>query len=141
MNLLIVNDEVLTADTMKDAISWKIYGIDQVFVSYDAQSARRYMDAGDVDLMLCDIEMPGESGLALLKWAKENHAEVECVFLTCHASFDYAHEAIKLGCRDYILLPAKYEDIAAAVKKSLIRSVSVDRSSSCASAANWLFRK
>lgn len=117
MNLLIVNDEVLTADTMKDAISWKTYGIDQVFVSYDAQSARRYMDAGDVDLMLCDIEMPGESGLALLKWAKENHAEVECVFLTCHASFDYAHEAIKLGCRDYILLPAKYEDIAAAVKK------------------------
>lgn len=119
MNLLIVNDEALTADTMKESITWENYGIDRVFVSYDAENARRRIDAGDVDLILCDIEMPGESGLALLKWAKENHTEVECVFLTCHASFDYAHEAIKLGCRDYILLPAKYADIGAAVKKAV----------------------
>ncbi len=121
MNLLIVNDEVLTADTMKEAIPWKSYGINEVLTAYNAKNARGLINAQNVDIMLCDIEMPGESGLSLLKWVRENNKAVECVFLTCHASFEYAREAIGLSCQDYILIPAKYEDIGEAVKKVVTR--------------------
>lgn len=38
--------------------------------------------------------------------------------MTCHASFEYAQAAIELGCVDYIVLPAKYEDILEHVKKT-----------------------
>lgn len=117
MNLLIVNDEELTADTMKEDICWKDYGIDEVFVAYNAVSARTCINSGNIDILLCDIEMPRESGLALLKWVRENNKLIECIFLTCHASFEYARQAISLGCREYLLMPARYEDIGAAVKK------------------------
>ena len=40
MNLLIVNDEVRTADVMKSEIEWTAYGIDQVSVAYDAEMER-----------------------------------------------------------------------------------------------------
>ena len=43
MTLLIVNDEELTADTMRDTIDWKQYGIDDVFVAYQAEEARKIL--------------------------------------------------------------------------------------------------
>ena len=117
MNLLIVNDEIRTADVMKRDILWTEYGIDEVFVAYEAESGKTMIRENDIDIMLCDIEMPGENGLALLQWVREQEREIECIFLTCHANFMYAQEAISLGCQDYILIPAKYEDIGKAVLK------------------------
>ncbi|MDO5423336.1 MAG: response regulator [Eubacteriales bacterium] len=117
MNLLIVNDEKLTAETMKKDILWENYGISEVFTAYDTESGKQCIEEHPIDIMLCDIEMPGENGLALLRWVRENKKEIECVFLTCHASFAYAQEAISLGCQDYILIPAKYEKIGEAIAK------------------------
>ena len=121
MKLLIVNDEILTAETMKEEIPWKQYGLDEVYTAYDAEAGKERIQEYDPDIMLCDIEMPGENGLALLRWVRENRKEMECVFLTCHASFAYAREAISLGCQDYILIPAKYEDIGEIILKVVRR--------------------
>jgi two-component system, response regulator YesN len=68
--------------------------------------------------MLCDIEMPAESGLSLFRWVKKKGINVECIFLTAHADFIYAKEAIQLGGFDYILQPARYEDIEQAIVRA-----------------------
>lgn len=117
MNLLIVNDEVLTAETMKEDMDWSAYGIDKVYTAYDAEGGKKCINEHPIDIMLCDIEMPGENGIALLRWVRENKKEIECIFLTCHASFQYAQEAITLGCQNYLLIPAKYEEIGAEIRK------------------------
>ena len=43
--------------------------------------------------------------------------DIECIFLTSHADFEYAREAIRMGSFDYILQPVRYED----VEKALLR--------------------
>ncbi len=121
MNLLIINDEQLTADTLREDIDWQACGIAEVYAVYSAKNAKACMRERKVDILLCDIEMPEENGLELLRWVRENAEDSECVFLTCHASFDYAREAIRLGCQDYVLMPAPYEDIAAAVSAAAAR--------------------
>lgn len=121
MNLLIVNDEILTAETMKEEILWENYGIQDVFTAYNVEDAKACILRESIDVMLCDIEMPGENGLSLLRWVREERKNVECVFLTCHAKFAYAQEAISLGCRDYILIPAEYQNIGEAIKKVVDR--------------------
>lgn len=121
MNLLMVNDEKLTVDMMKNGILWKEYGIDEVYTAYDVEEGKACMEEHPVDILLCDIEMPGENGIALLRWVRKEKKNVECIFLTCHASFEYAQEAITLGCQDYLLIPAKYEDIGQAVLKVVKR--------------------
>ena len=121
MRLLMVNDEVLTAETMKEEIPWEQYGIEQVYTAYDVEAGKECIRNNPVDIMLCDIEMPGENGLALLRWVRENKKDIECVFLTCHASFAYAREAICLGCQDYILIPAKYEEIGEVIQRVVQR--------------------
>lgn len=117
MNLLIVNDERITADTMKRDIAWENYGITEVFTAYSVEGGKKQIQINKVDILLCDIEMPEENGMALLRWVREENMDMECIFLTCHASFVYAKEAIELGCQNYILLPAEYHDIGTAVKK------------------------
>lgn len=117
MNLLLVNDEKLTVDTMNAGIQWDNYGIDSVFVAYSADNAKECISKNQIDIILCDIEMPGENGISLLRWVRENKKGIECVFLTCHANFEYAQEAIALGCQNYLLIPAKYETIGNTVQK------------------------
>ena len=117
MNILIVDDFKPIVETIANGINWNGLGIDRVFQANSAKEAKLLLANFTIDIMLCDIEMPEENGLELLAWVKEHHKEVECIFLTSHAEFDYALEAMKLGSFDYILQPAKFEEIKAAVKR------------------------
>lgn len=117
MNLLIVNDEVIAAMGTKTGIDWKKYGIDLVDVAFEANTAKEKMANGAFDIILCDIEMPGESGIDFIRWIRQQQIDVEVIFLTCHADFEFAQEAIRLQCRNYILVPTAYEVIADSVYK------------------------
>lgn len=118
MNLLIVDDEVVAVKGILNGVRWKECGIDgTIWTAYSAERALQVLNVQDVDIMLCDIEMPGCSGLDLLKAVRKSNQEMPCIFLTCHASFEYAKEAISLGCTEYILKPAPYEQIEQVLKK------------------------
>lgn len=121
MNILIVNDEVLTAKTMERDIPWSSIGIFQVYTAFDAVGAKTLIREQEIQIVLLDIEMPGENGISLLSWIREMHYEIECIFLTCHANFEYAREAISLDCRDYIVMPASDQVILDGVRKVVER--------------------
>lgn len=121
MKLLLVNDIVVEADTMKAKIPWETYGIEEVSTAYSAEEAKEIIKKETIDILLCDIEMPGENGLSLIHWVQAQHFDIDCILLTCHADFAYAREGLALGCQDYLLLPAKYEDIGASVLKVVRR--------------------
>ena len=119
MNVLIINDEKWTADMIREDVSWEKCGIHKVFTAYDAASAREQIKQGDIQILLCDIEMPGENGIQLMHWVREHEYEIECIFLTCHANFSYAQEAVKLNCLDYILMPARVETAVLLQRKNM----------------------
>lgn len=117
MKLLIVNDEIIAAKGMMAGIDWKAYGIETVDAAFEADSAREKLKENKYDILLCDIEMPGDNGIELVKWVRQQEMEIEVIFLTCHADFEFAQEAIRLKTQNYILLPAAYETVAAEVQK------------------------
>ncbi len=121
MNALIINDEVITAEMLRDSISWEELGISEVFLAFSADEARTVFLGHPVDIYLCDIEMPGEDGIQLIRWIKSQDIDSDCILLTCHADFEYAQEAVRLGCSDYQLLPARYEEITASIRRVLER--------------------
>ncbi|MCF0134447.1 MAG: response regulator, partial [Blautia sp.] len=98
MNLLIVDDEMIAIKGMMNGIDWKKCGIDgNVWTAYSLRSALQILKAQPVDIMLCDIEMPGGTGIDLLREVRDFNENISCIFLTCHADFQYAQEAITLG--------------------------------------------
>ena len=100
-------------------VGWPQLGIDRVFTACSARQAREILLQNAVDILLSDIEMPEESGLELYAWVRQQDMDVDCIFLTSHAEFEYAQTAISLGSVDYILQPAKMEDVEKAVSKAV----------------------
>lgn len=65
MRLLIVNDEVISARGLMMGVPWENYGISEVDVAFNAKTAREKLLEKPFDILLCDIEMPGENGMEL----------------------------------------------------------------------------
>ncbi|MFV0465585.1 MAG: helix-turn-helix domain-containing protein [Lachnospiraceae bacterium] len=121
MKLLMVNDEEFTVNTMKNEIPWQSFGISDVYIAYTVNEGKEIIARNQVDLLLCDIEMPEENGIGLIRWIRDKGLDIDCILLTCHADFNYAKEAVTLNCQDYLLLPTSYENIGNTVQKVVQR--------------------
>lgn len=121
MNVLVVDDLYEVVQGVVDGVNWRAMGIEKIFCAYSVDEAKEVFRRQQIALVLCDIEMPPQSGFDLLEWMQLNRYDAECIFLTSHAEFEYARRAVKLGSFDYILQPARYTDIEAAVQRAIVR--------------------
>lgn len=120
MRLLLVDDEIFAVQGIVDSVNWKRVGIDEVLTASSMKSAIEILGSNKIDIALCDIEMPNGSGIDLVWYIKNKISyEVLCIFLTAHSNFDFAQQAIRQGCFDYILKPAKPETIEEVLIKAV----------------------
>ena len=118
MNVLLVDDQKAIVESLKKGIHWENLPVRQVYTACSAKEAKLVLRNFEVDVLVSDIEMPEENGLSLCRWAKEQFQEIECIFLTSHADFAYAKEAIAMGGFDYVLQPVKYREVEAVLLKA-----------------------
>ena len=119
MTILIVDDQPDVVNAEKEGVDWNRIGVETILTAYSVPDAERLLLDKKVDVLLCDIEMPPRSGLELLNMIRERKMETRCIFLSAHAEFIYVQEAIRLGGFDYILQPAPYSEIEAAVIRAI----------------------
>ncbi|MBQ8305319.1 MAG: response regulator [Blautia sp.] len=119
MNILIVDDNIATLDTLGSSIDWKELGIREVFTAQSADEALTVVESRRVDILLCDIEMPGTDGLTLVRQLRGGGNQVVCLFLTAHAEFDYAQQAIELNSLDYILKPFTPQRVTEKLRRAI----------------------
>ncbi len=119
MTILLVDDQPSILSALTTGIPWHDMGFTSVLTAVSAARARKILTEHPVDIVVSDIEMPGEDGLSLLAWARRSGMEYECILLTSHADFFYAKQAINLKVFDYIIQPARFEDIIASVKRAI----------------------
>ena len=119
MNLMIVDDENIIVEDVKSGVDWKKLNITNVYTASNIYIAKEIFNAQDISILLCDIEMPQGNGLELLSWVREHFPETETIFLTCHADFNYAVEAIRKGSFDFLLKPITYEDLEIVLSKAI----------------------
>lgn len=117
--MLVVDDEKFAVEGIVCGNDWAALGIDSIRTAYHADEAKRIMREIPVDILICDIEMPDEDGLSLVRWVNENSPGTKSLFLTCHSDFAYAKQAINLGSTDYLLKPADSGELAQAVGRML----------------------
>lgn len=121
MTVMVIDDQVNVVNGIVHGVDWEKLHIDTIYTANSAEQAKRILKKEHIDIMLCDIEMPGDDGLSLFRWAREYDERIECIFLTAHADFQFAKEALRLGSFDYILQPAPYKDIEDALQKAILK--------------------
>ncbi|CAN7744249.1 response regulator transcription factor [Paenibacillus sp. LjRoot56] len=117
-SMLIVDDEIHVVKGLMASMNLESLHISSIHSAYNIRQAKEILLAHRVDIMLCDIEMPQGSGLELLEWVRSYCPNLETIFLTSHADFTYAKQAIQLGCLDYLLKPASDEELEQVVRKA-----------------------
>lgn len=122
MNLLLVDDEEYVIENIMRNVGWADCGIDEVYTAFSMKQAQNMMEMTVVDVIICDIVMPQETGFDFVGWVRDKGYDVQVIFLTSYAEFHYAHKAISLDSVDYLLKPIDFERftkaLAEAVKKA-----------------------
>ena len=71
-------------------------------VAADLTAARAILAVQEVQLVLCDVELDGESGLDLVRWLQIEHPSVAAVMVTAVDDARFAESALGLGAYGYI---------------------------------------
>lgn len=114
--LLIVDDEEAGRYGMRRALSGFNYWIAEA-ESVDA--ARRAASVRRPDLLLLDVNLPGESGLEYLRELSEQGDAPLVIVITAHGSERIAVDAIKGGAHDYLSKPFDVNELRISVKNAL----------------------
>jgi DNA-binding NtrC family response regulator len=94
----------------------------RVLEAASAAEAIALLGRADVDVVVSDVRMPGETDAAsLLRRMKARAADVEVVFVTAFGTIDQAVDAIKAGAYDYLTKPVDPERLAITVRRAAER--------------------
>ena len=84
-----------------------------------AEAARALIKQQEPDLMLLDVNLPGISGLDLLREIKNaNNNGPLVIIITAHGSERMAVEAVKAGAHDYLSKPFELDDLRLVIKNA-----------------------
>ncbi|HUS09120.1 MAG TPA: sigma-54 dependent transcriptional regulator [Pyrinomonadaceae bacterium] len=84
----------------------------------DGEAALRKLEESNVDVLLCDINMPRIDGMEVLRRVHERPNPPEVIMLTGQATVETAVEAMKLGAYDYLTKPYSITELDVRVKQA-----------------------
>ena len=87
----------------------------------DAQEALRLLSAGHFALVISDINMPGLSGVELLRKIKEHFEDTAVIMVTAIDRTQRVLDAVRLGASDYLLKPCELDVLELSVERALER--------------------
>jgi response regulator RpfG family c-di-GMP phosphodiesterase len=91
----------------------------QCFTAEDSEEALEKIGGGNLDLILCDLWMPGMSGLELLKKVHAQFPQLAFVICTNEDDVRTGIEAMKLGAADYLVKPLQLDGMVVSLTKAL----------------------
>ena len=86
----------------------------------DANDAIEVLSTNTFDLILSDLNMPGNLKLELLKEGRTKYSHVPMIVITGVPSIPSAIESVRLGIADYLLKPVKFDELLTSVKRALL---------------------
>ena len=88
-------------------------------VAATAEQALKVLAESPYDVLLTDLNLPGMSGLDLLKRAKLEHPETIVIVITAFGTVASAVEAMKSGAHDYVTKPLQYYALNELVRRAI----------------------
>jgi DNA-binding NtrC family response regulator len=114
--ILIADDEPLYLRTTGELL--RKAGYECVCVADGVEASRRLREE-PFDLVLSDLNMPGNHNLELLREHSGERPHAPLIVVTGAPTLPSAIESIRLGITDYLLKPVKYEDLLVCVRRAL----------------------
>ncbi|MFC4656418.1 MULTISPECIES: response regulator transcription factor [Rheinheimera] len=117
MRLLVVEDETLLAEQIREHLVQQQFSVD---LAFDGAEGWYKLSEYPYDLAVIDIGLPKMDGLALIRKARQNELKTPVIVLTARGSWQEKVEGLDAGADDYLTKPFHTEELLARIN-ALIR--------------------
>ncbi len=118
MKILIIEDEVLLADSLKTLLTGKGF---QVEVVYDGEAGRDYAELGIYDLLIMDVMMPKLNGYELARTVRSKRLSTPILMLTAKSGVEDRIAGLNAGADYYLTKPFDTRELLACINALLRR--------------------
>ncbi|MEY8877826.1 MAG: sigma-54-dependent transcriptional regulator [Leptothrix sp. (in: b-proteobacteria)] len=108
LQVMVIDDEPAIRQILTAGLTRAGHG---VVVAASGQEALFRLAGGDIDVALCDINMPDLSGIEVVRRARAGAIDTTFLMMTAFSSVDTAIEAMKAGALDYMIKPLRFEEL------------------------------
>lgn len=116
-SILIVDDEAGPRESLRMILK-PIY---KIYTAANGKEALELIQKEKIDLVTLDLNMPGLTGVEVLKEIKKIKSDIEVIIITGYGTLKNAQEVIRYGAGDFISKPFNVADIVAIISKSFER--------------------
>jgi DNA-binding response OmpR family regulator len=116
LRILVVDDEEELVFTLAERLQFR--GFDAVGVSSGAEAIKA-SDAGEFDVVVLDVKMPGMSGLETMQAIKRSRPVTRIILMTGHGSLQDGEEGLALGAFDYLVKPVNIDMLVAKINAAM----------------------
>lgn len=109
INVLIADDEKEFTDTLGKRLEMRDFTVTTV---YSGEAAIEMTGKINFDVIVLDVQMPGITGIDVLKRIKNKTPLTPVIMLTGEATVDNAIKGMKLGAFDFLIKPTDTESLA-----------------------------
>ncbi|MFZ4588337.1 MAG: sigma-54-dependent transcriptional regulator [Terrimicrobiaceae bacterium] len=113
--LLIVDDEKNTRDGLRNALEGEF----EVYVAADIDGAMAVLESVTADVLLTDLRLGGEDGMALIEKVRKRPNPPICIMMTAYGSVDTAVEAMRHGAYDFVTKPVNIDRLEILIKRAV----------------------
>lgn len=117
-DILLVDDEQAVLQNLSAALDWSEYGFSHIHMANSAIEALSIMGKNLIDLIILDIQMPGMTGLEMLKNIRAKYPNTHCILISAYSKFEYAKEALQLNVENYLLKPIDITELHETVTRA-----------------------
>ncbi len=113
MKLLVVEDDKTVGHYVKRGLEEQQYIADWV---EDGAEALRLVTAGQYDLVILDLRLPGMPGLEVLRTMRDRGLTMPVLVLTAQDTVEFKVDALRAGADDYVTKPFAFEELLARIE-------------------------
>ena len=118
MKILIIEDEVLLADSLRTMLEGKGFSVEAV---HDGETGAEYAETGIYDLLILDVMMPGMDGYQVARQVRAKRCGTPILMLTAKSSLEDRIEGLNAGADYYLTKPFDARELLACVGALLRR--------------------
>ena len=118
MKILIVEDEVLLADSLKTLLEKKGFTVE---VAYDGETGQDSAETGVYDLLILDVMMPKLNGYDLARQVRAERCATPILMLTAKGELEDRIEGLNAGADYYLTKPFDTRELLACINALLRR--------------------
>lgn len=115
INVLVIDDHQLIIDGLKSILEGEP-DVNFAGGATSMEEALDFLENNSVDVVLTDINLPGESGIEISKKIKELNPRINILALTMHEDFGMITKMVEAGASGYILKRSNMKEMLEAIK-------------------------